>query len=503
MSFLTLFIIIPVLTVIGILLCKNHIQVKWVAVAGMGLQLISAIALILLYLAERRAGNLAEVLFVQDNVWYQTLNIHFFVGVDGVSVAMIGLTALVVFAGIFASWDIKDLPREFFTSLILLASGVFGFFVSLDLFTMFLFYELAVIPMYLLIGIWGSGPRHYSAMKLTLMLMGGSALILLGLIGIYFNSAPNGGPLTFDLIKISKETLPMNVQLFFFPFLFVGFGTLGAMFPFHTWSPDGHASAPTAVSMLHAGVLMKLGGYGCYRVAVFLLPGAAHQLGWIFIILATIGVIYGALGAVWQKDLKYINAYSSVSHCALVLFAILMFNQTAMNGAIMQMISHGIMTALFFALIGMIYGRTHTRYINEMGGLMKVMPFLSVAYVIGGLASLGLPGFSGFVAEMTIFVGAFQNADVFHRVATIIAASSIVVTAVYILRVVGILLLGKIRNPEYEELTDAKWYDKISVVTLIFGITLIGVAPLWLSDMITQGLGPIVHKLLAAAPGLN
>ncbi|MCX6277889.1 MAG: NADH-quinone oxidoreductase subunit M [Bacteroidetes bacterium] len=503
MSFLTLFIIIPVLTVIGILLCKNHIQVKWVAVAGMGLQLISAIALILMYLAERRAGNLAEVLFVQDNVWYQTLNIHFFVGVDGVSVAMIGLTALVVFAGIFASWDIKDLPREFFTSLILLASGVFGFFVSLDLFTMFLFYELAVIPMYLLIGIWGSGPRHYSAMKLTLMLMGGSALILLGLIGIYFNSAPNGGPLTFDLIKISKETLPMNVQLFFFPFLFVGFGTLGAMFPFHTWSPDGHASAPTAVSMLHAGVLMKLGGYGCYRVAVFLLPGAAHQLGWIFIILATIGVIYGALGAVWQKDLKYINAYSSVSHCALVLFAILMFNQTAMNGAIMQMISHGIMTALFFALIGMIYGRTHTRYINEMGGLMKVMPFLSVAYVIGGLASLGLPGFSGFVAEMTIFVGAFQNADVFHRVATIIAASSIVVTAVYILRVVGILLLGKIRNPEYEELTDAKWYDKISVVTLIFGITLIGVAPLWLSDMITQGLGPIVHKLLAAAPGLN
>ena len=503
MSFLTLFIIIPVLTVIGILMCKNHMQVKWTAVVGMGLQLIAAIALIFIYLAARRAGNTAEILFSQDNVWYPTLNIHFFIGVDGVSVAMIGLTALVVFAGIFASWDIKDLPREFFTSLILLASGVFGFFISLDLFTMFLFYELAVIPMYLLIGIWGSGPRHYSAMKLTLMLMGGSAFILLGLIGIYFNSAPNGGPLTFDLIKISKETLPLNVQLFLFPFLFVGFGTLGAMFPFHTWSPDGHASAPTAVSMLHAGVLMKLGGYGCYRVAVFLLPQAAHQEGWIFIILATIGVIYGALGAIWQKDLKYINAYSSVSHCALVLFAILMFNQTAMNGAILQMISHGIMTALFFALIGMIYGRTHTRFINEMGGLMKVMPFLAVAYVIGGLASLGLPGFSGFVAEMTIFVGAFQNIDTFHRVATIIAASSIVVTAVYILRVVGILLLGPIKNPEFETLPDARWYDKISVVTLIFGISLIGIAPLWLSDMINGGLGPIIHKLLAAAPGLT
>ncbi len=503
MSILTLFIIIPFLTIIGILLCKEHQQVKWVSAVGMGIQLLAAIALIFLYLAERRAGNMAEVLFVQDNVWYQTLNIHFYIGVDGVSVAMIGLTALVVFAGIFASWDIKDLSREFFTSLILLASGVFGFFVSLDLFTMFLFYELAVIPMYLLIGIWGSGPRHYSAMKLTLMLMGGSAFIMLGLIGIYFNSAPGGGQLTFDLIKISKVTIPLDVQNFLFPFLFVGFGVLGAMFPFHTWSPDGHASAPTAVSMLHAGVLMKLGGYGCYRVAVFLLPGAAHAQGWIFIILATIGVIYGALGAIWQKDLKYINAYSSVSHCALVLFAILMFNQTAMNGAILQMISHGIMTALFFALIGMIYGRTHTRYINEMGGLMKVMPFLSVAYVIGGLASLGLPGFSGFVAEMTIFIGAFQNVDTFHRVATIIAASSIVVTAVYILRVVGILLLGKIKNPEFEELTDAKWHDKISVVTLIIGITLIGVAPLWLSDMINGGLGPIISKLLAATPGLN
>jgi NADH-quinone oxidoreductase subunit M len=351
--------------------------------------------------------------------------------------------------------------------------------------------------MYLLIGIWGSGPREYSAMKLTLMLMGGSALILVGLLGIYFNSDPTGAKYTFDLIQISKIDIPKDVQLYFFPFLFIGFGVLGALYPFHTWSPDGHASAPTAVSMLHAGVLMKLGGYGCYRVAVFLLPDAAHELAWIFIILTTISVIYGALGAVWQKDLKYINAYSSVSHCGLVLFAILMFNQTAINGAIMQMISHGIMTALFFALIGMIYGRTHTRYINEMGGLMKVMPFLGVCYVIGGLASLGLPGFSGFVAEMTIFVGAFQNADTFHRVATIIAASSIVVTAVYILRVVAILLLGKIKNEHYETLTDAKWYEKMSTGVLIFGITAIGLAPLWLSNMINGGLGPIIDKLLA------
>ena len=500
MDILTLFIVIPVLTMTGIILCRDHKQVKWIAAFGMGLQLTNAAILIISYLIQRNAGMTAEMLFVKDVVWFPSLNIHYLIGVDGISVAMIGLTAIVIFAGIFASWEVDDLPKEFFTSLILLSTGVFGFFISLDLFTLFLFYEIAVIPMYLLIGIWGSGPREYSAMKLTLMLMGGSALILVGLLGLYFNSNPTGGQLTFSILDISRIHIPVDIQKFFFPFLFVGFGVLGALFPFHTWSPDGHASAPTAVSMLHAGVLMKLGGYGCFRVAVFLMPEAAHQLGWIFIILTTISVIYGAFGALWQKDLKYINAYSSVSHCGLVLFAILMFNKTAMNGAIIQMISHGIMTALFFALIGMIYGRTHTRYINEMGGLMKVMPFLAVAYVIGGLASLGLPGFSGFVAEMTIFVGAFQHTDLFHRVATIIAVSSIVVTAVYILRVVGMLLLGKIKNEHYEHLTDAKWYEKISTGVLIFGISAIGLAPLWLSEMINGGLGPIIQRLLMASP---
>ena len=500
MDILTLFIVIPILTIIGILFSKDHKQVKLTAAIGMGLQLVLAGTLIIMFLLERKAGNTAEMLFVKDLVWFPSLNIHYLIGVDGVSVAMIGLTAIVIFAGIFASWEVVELHKEFFISLILLSTGVFGFFISLDLFTLFLFYEIAVIPMYLLIGIWGSGPREYSAMKLTLMLMGGSALILVGLLGLYFNSNPSGGQLTFSILAISKVHIPVEIQKFFFPFLFVGFGVLGALFPFHTWSPDGHASAPTAVSMLHAGVLMKLGGYGCFRVAVFLLPEAAHQLAWIFIILTTISVIYGALGAVWQKDLKYINAYSSVSHCGMVLFAILMFNKTAMTGAVLQMISHGIMTALFFALIGMIYGRTHTRYINEMGGLMKVMPFLGVAYVIGGLASLGLPGFSGFVAEMTIFVGAFQNVDTFHRVATIIVISSIVVTAVYILRVVGILLLGKIKNEKFEQLGDAKWYERLSTGVLIFGITAIGLAPLWLSEMIGGGLGPIIQRLLMASP---
>ena len=498
MDILTLFVVIPVLTITGIILVKDIKKVRFVAAAGMSLQLILAAVLVFLYLHERRAGNMAEMLFVKDLVWFKSLNIHYAVGVDGISVAMIALTSLVVFAGIFASWEVEFLTKEFFVSLILLATGVFGFFISIDLFTMFLFYELAVIPMYLLIGIWGSGPKEYSAMKLTLMLMGASALLLVGLLGIYFNSDPDGsGTYTFNILEIAKVVIPIEAQRVFFPMTFIGFGVLGALFPFHTWSPDGHSSAPTAVSMLHAGVLMKLGGYGAFRVAIYLMPEAAHELSWIFIILTSISVVYGAFGAIVQKDLKYINAYSSVSHCGLVLFAILMMNETAMNGAILQMISHGLMTALFFALIGMLYGRTHTRMINEMGGLMKVIPFLSVCYVIAGLASLGLPGLSGFVAEMTIFVGAFQHPDLFHRIMTIIAVSSIVITAVYILRVIAVLLLGPTTNSHYEHLTDAKWFEKVSAVTLISSVAAIGLAPFWLSTMIGTSMHPIIQKIIA------
>jgi NADH-quinone oxidoreductase subunit M len=495
MNILSLFVLVPVLTITGILFTKDFKGARLVSAVGMGIQLILAGVLILLYLAARKHGVADAMLWYADYTWFPTLNIHYTVGVDGIAVAMIGLTAIVVFAGIFASWEVEFLSREFYISLILLSSGVFGFFISLDLFTMFLFYELAVIPMYLLIGVWGTGPKEWSAMKLTLMLMGGSALLMVGIFGLYFNSAPGGGQLTFNILEIAKIHIPVEAQRFFFPFTFVGFGVLGALFPLHTWSPDGHASAPTAVSMLHAGVLMKLGGYGCFRVAMFLMPEAANEMAWIFIILTTISVVYGAFGAIWQKDLKYINAYSSVSHCGLVLFALLMMNKTAMDGAILQMISHGLMTALFFALIGMIYGRTHTRMIDEMGGLMKVIPFLSVVYVIAGLASLGLPGLSGFVAEMTIFVGSFQHQDLFHRVVTIIAASSIVVTAVYILRVVGILLLGPIKDPHFEHLTDAKWHERLSTITLVVAIAAIGLAPLWLSNIIMNSLNPILDKL--------
>ena len=497
MDRLSLLVLVPVLTMVVIAMFKDPKKVRVIAAVGMAVQMVQILFLLFAFFAERNAGNTSEMLFVTDVVWYQSLNIHYTVGIDGVSVSMLLLTGIIIFTGIFASWEIEDRAQEFFITLILLVTGVFGFFISLDLFTLFMFYELAVIPMYLLIGIWGSGPKEYSAMKLTLMLMGASALLLVGILGIYFNSAPDGGTLTFNFIEISKITMSMDAQMFFFPLTFIGFGVLAAMYPFHTWSPDGHASAPTAVSMLHAGVLMKLGGYGALRIAVMLMPQAAQEMAWIFIILATIGSVYGALGAVAQKDLKYINAYSSVSHLGLILFAALMFNQVAYEGAILQMISHGLITALFFALIGMIYSRTHTRNINEMGGLMKVMPVLGVAYMVAGFASLGLPGFSAFVAEMTIFVGSFQNTDIFIRVATVLVVSSIVITAVYILRAAGIMLYGPIKNKTFESLPDARWYDKVAVFILIGVITGMGMFPGWLSNMIFTDLTPMFERVIA------
>lgn len=491
MNFLSLFVLIPVLMMFGLWISKHINQIRAVMLVGASALLVLAVGLVFLYLGEREAGDAAEMLFTASHVWYAPLNIHYAIGVDGISVMMLLLSAVIVFTGVFASWRMQPQTKEFFLWFCLLSVGVFGFFISLDLFTMFMFYEVALIPMYLLIGVWGSGKKEYSAMKLTLMLMGGSALILMGILGIYFGS----GATTMNIIELAGLHIPVEMQRIFFPLTFIGFGVLGALFPFHTWSPDGHASAPTSVSMLHAGVLMKLGGYGCFRIAIYLMPEAAQEQAWIFLILTAIGVVYGAFSACVQKDLKYINAYSSVSHCSLVLFAILMMTRTAATGAVLQMLSHGLMTALFFALIGMIYGRTHTRDIREMSGLMKVMPFLAVCYVIAGLANLGLPGLSGFVAEMTIFVGAFELPDTFHRVLTIVATTSIVITAVYILRLLGKMLYGKVENPEHLKLTDATWDERLTLICLIIAIAGLGLMPWGISRMISDSVIPVVTQL--------
>jgi NADH-quinone oxidoreductase subunit M len=489
---LSLLVLVPLITAVAVLFCRRLNAIRWVSLAGATVQLLLSFGLLAFYWKERAAGNISAILFEYLHAWFPSLNIWYHLGVDGISIAMILLTAFVMEAAILVSWKVESMGKEFFVLLLLLSAGGYGFFLSLDLFTLFFFLEISVIPKFLLIGVWGSGKKEYSAMKLALMLMGGSALVLIGLLGLYYNTGGAGGSHSFDWPAIAQMHLPIVVQQRFFPFLFVGFGIFTALFPFHTWVPDGHSSAPTAASMFLAGISMKLGGYGCLRVAVFLMPDAAREYSPVIILLATIAIVYGAFATMMQKDLKYINAYSSISHCGFILLGIGMLTRTAITGAVMQMISHGLMTALFFAAIGMIYDRTHTRLVERLGGLLKIIPFISTVFVIAGLCSLGLPGLSGFVAEITVFMGSWERTGEMYRLATILACASIVITAVYILRATGQTVMGPVKDPHYNKLTDAIWNEKLAGVLLVAGIIAIGAAPFWLSELLKPGVGAIM-----------
>jgi NADH-quinone oxidoreductase subunit M len=497
---LSLLIIIPLLTAVAILLVPKA-QSRWVAFLGAIVQLGYSVELLLAYTHQRAAGNKATMLFEAHYPWFKSLNIEYYVGVDGISIAMILLTAIVVLAGVLVSWNVSKLTKEFFFLIALLSMGAYGFFISLDMFALFFFLEVAVIPKFLLIGIWGSGKKEYSAMKLALMLMGGSALVLIGMLALYLNTNTDDGGHTFNLMQLAHAQFPIEMQRIVFPFLFVGFSVFTALFPFHTWAPDGHSSAPTAASMFLAGISMKLGGYGCLRVATYIMPEAAHEYSWIIILLSTIAIIYGAFATLMQTDLKYINAYSSVSHCGFVIFGIGMLTRTAITGAVLQMVSHGLMTALFFAAIGMIYERTHTRQIAQLGGLLKSIPFIMTIFVLAGLCSLGLPGLSGFVAEMTVFVGAWEKVGMYYRVSTVLACASIVVTAVYILRAVGSTAMGPVKNQEYLSFSDAGWNEKLASVVLMVSILIIGIAPFLLNNLISADTGVLMENITRGLAG--
>jgi len=495
MGILTLIVAVPFVAVgIILLLPASRLKtIKQVALVASGIDVALAVYLVfdaLERVATPGPAGAPPLWHVERYAWLDRLGIEYYFGVDGVAVLMILLTAVVIFCGVLASWSHEHRGKEFFAFLLLLVGGVFGVFASQDLFLFFLFYEIAVLPMYLLIGLWGTGPKEYSAMKLTMMLMGGSALIVVGILVLFFQS---GSP-TFSMESIALAGVPLATQAWVFPLMFFGFGTLGGLWPFHTWSPDGHASAPTAVSMLHAGVLMKLGGYGCLKV-IWLMPEGAKMWGTFFLALTTVNIFYGALVACKKTDLKYITAYSSVSHCGLVIFGLSTLNQTGFQGAVFQMFAHGLMTALFFALIGMIYGRTHTRFITEMGGLIKVMPFLGVCYMIGGMAGLGLPGLAGFIAEIQVFVGAFTDASTSHRVMTVLAASSVVTTAVYLLRALTKMLYGPLQDPHHAELTDATFVERVPLVILVFFLAFAGMFPGWMIKLIAPSVAPIVARL--------
>lgn len=412
--------------------------------------------------------------------------ISLYLGVDGISATMVLLTGVVAFAGTIASWKLDYRTKDFFVLYWVLIAGVYGTFFSLDLFFLFFFYELAVVPLYLLIGVWGSTRKEYGAMKLTLMLVGGSVLMWIGIFAVV-NEAGLG---TFDLPALwaagSDGTLGTDFQRVFFPFFVIGCGVLAALWPFHTWSPDGHMSAPTAVSMVHAGVLMKLGAFGIIRLGIQLLPEGADYWMPALMVLGTTGALYGAVAALTQRDFKLISGYSSVSHMGYVLMGLATMNVIGVTGAVLQMFSHGVMTALVFLMIGALYDQAHTRDMKDFGGLAKVMPMWVVFYGIAGLANVGLPGLSGFTAEFHIFVGAFRSYPLAGALAIVAAAFA----AAYMLRMFSMVFFGP-TNPRWRDLNDITPLEKISGGLLIASIIVMG---LWWAPF-TDRIGVTVTSL--------
>jgi len=481
--------------------------------------------------------------FEERYVWVESLGISYHVGVDGLSAPMVLLTGMVAVAGVLISWNIQDRTREFMAFFMLLVAGVYGVFVSIDMFTLFFFYELAIFPMYLLIATWGwVQTREYAAMKLTLYILVGSVIALIGVIAMvlvaadYFQTdagavvlqsavqtglLPQGsGPLNFSMVSLTlaAENGAFNVLGYagvesltfaklWFPFIFIGFGVLAGVFPFHNWSPDGHVAAPTAVSMIHAGVLMKLGAYAALRAGVQLLPeGAEVHLPWI-VFLTLVNVVYGAFIAFRQRDFKYVIGFSSVSHMGLVSMGWATMNVIGMTGAGLQMFSHGVMTALFFGCVGMVYDRAHTRDIPSLGGFIRKMPWVGLAFIVGGLTSMGMPGLSGFIAEFPIFVGMWNASpnitlqaggfvlSNYYSVIVILAALGIVITAAYVLRVVGQVFFGEFNAELYPEVGDIDITDRIILILLGAPLIIVGILPWIMAPQIESGVRPIVALL--------
>jgi len=430
--------------------------------------------------------------FQEAYSWLPALGIGYHVGVDGMSTPLVLLTGVVMFTGVLISWGIEDRPREFFAFLFILASGVFGVFVSLDLFQLFFFYEIAVFPMFLLIAIWGwIKTREYAAMKLTLYLFIGSVVALVGALAMYWVAYQNTGVLSFDMLQLEQAGFSEQFQNAWFLPVFFGFAVLGGIWPFHNWSPDGHVAAPTAVSMFHAGVLMKLGAFAALRVGIMLLPQGAQHWSWLIMTCAGIAVVYGAFIAFKQDDMKYMIGFSSVSHMGLVMLGLSTLNPNGLTGAGVQMFSHGVMTALFFAVTGMIYDRAHTRQISELGGMAKIMPFASIGFIIGGLVSMGMPGFSGFVAEFPIFMGVWQV----QPWVAIVASISIVITAAYIMRNIRDVFFRPMPENLEGHITDVNVLDKVAIVTVCLLMIVIGLSPSLMVPMVQTGVENILRLL--------
>ena len=461
---------------------ERQTQIKWVSAVFSGITLILSVYLFFAY--DKGQGGLQ---FVEKVPWVESLGITYFNAADGFNLPMLLLTGIVFFTGVLTMWELDYRVKEFFALYFLLVTGVFGLFMSMDLFFIFVWYDISLFPMYLLIAIWGSTRKEYGAMKLTLYLLAGSALILPAIVYLFVQAGLN----TFDVtILMQPGTFTPFEQKFAFIFLFIGFGILAAVWPFHTWSPVGHVAAPTPVSMVHAGVLMKIGAFGVLRVGIFLCPEGWQYWAPLMAVLAAIGIVYGAFVGLSQTDLKYCIGYSSVSHMGIVGLGLATVSVDGLNGAVFQMFAHGIMTALFFSAIGYIYDRTHTKMIAELGGLSRIMPVASTYFIVAALAGIGVPGLATFWGELMVFIAAFKTYPLWGS----LAVCALVVSALFMLRVVQRTFYGP-KNEKYEHLTDVSLGLGIPRMILLAVLVIFGLFPSLMFDMIETASIPFMNGL--------
>jgi len=446
-------------------------QIKWISAVFSGLSLVLSAGLFIAY--DQSAGGLQ---FVEKVAWVPSLGIHWFNAADGFNLPMLLLTGIVFFTGVLTMWELETRVKEFFALVFLLVAGVFGLFMSLDLFFIFVWYDVSLFPMYLLIAVWGSTRKEYGAMKLTLYLLAGSALILPAILYL----AVQAGLETFDITALMQPgTFTPYQEKFAFLLLYLGFGILAGVWPFHTWSPVGHVAAPTGVSMIHAGVLMKIGAFGILRVGIFLCPTGWQHWAPLMALLATVGIVYGALVGLRQTDLKYVIGYSSVSHMGIVGLGLATVTAEGLNGAVFQMFAHGVMTALFFSAVGYIYDRTHTKAVAELGGLSRSMPRAASFFIVAALTGIGVPCLASFWAELMVFIAAFKVYPFYGT----LAVGALVISALFILRVVQQTCYGPV-NQRLAHLPDITPLGSIPRVILVSVIVFFGFFPALMVNLI-------------------
>jgi NADH-quinone oxidoreductase subunit M len=427
----------------------------------------------------------AGLQFVERTLWVDSLGIYWFNALDGINAPMLLLTGIVLFTAVLTMWELEVRVKEFFALTYLLVAGVYGVFMSMDLFWIFVWYDVSLFPMYPLIAIWGGTRKEYGAMKLTLYLLAGSVLILPGIIYLWVQ----GGGTTFDIFELQRIGFSPEVQKIGFIMMFLGFGVLAGVWPFHTWSPVGHVAAPTAVSMIHAGVLMKLGAYGVLRLGMTLCPEGLAYWADLMALLATIGIVYGAFVGLAQTDLKYVIGYSSVSHMGIVGLGLSTMTVNGINGAVFQMFAHGVMTALFFSAVGYIYDRTHTKMIPDLGGLSKTMPKASAFFIIAAFAGVGVPCMASFWAELLVFVSAIKT----YPVRGVFAVLGLVLSALFMLRVVQRTFYGE-KNERWAHIPDVSLSMATPRIILVGVILFFGMFPRLIVDVIQSAVIPFVNS---------